>query len=96
MINLPPVSPINKQQQQQPQSLFQQQFQQQLQQQPQQQPNLDLMAYAPIAKLEKFTGKEDTTQVWLDNVEKAITANRWNDARVMQAISYFFQDIVDS
>ncbi|KAG9291369.1 hypothetical protein G9A89_003473 [Geosiphon pyriformis] len=37
------------------------------------------MAYASIAKLEKFTGKEDDAQVWLNDVEKAITANGWND-----------------
>ncbi|KAG9299111.1 hypothetical protein G9A89_020424 [Geosiphon pyriformis] len=48
----------------------------QQQQQQQQQPNLDPMAYAPIAKLEKFMGKEDNAQVWLNNVEKAITTNK--------------------
>ncbi|KAG9299227.1 hypothetical protein G9A89_013875 [Geosiphon pyriformis] len=40
-----------------------------------QQPNLDPMAYAPIAKLKKFTGKENNTQVWLNDVKKVITAN---------------------
>ncbi|KAG9287654.1 hypothetical protein G9A89_024004 [Geosiphon pyriformis] len=44
-----------------------QQLQQQLQQ-----PNLDPMAYAPIAKLEKFTSKKDDTQIWLNDIEKAI------------------------
>ncbi|KAG9288617.1 hypothetical protein G9A89_006718 [Geosiphon pyriformis] len=39
-------------------------------------PNLDPMAYAPIAKLKKFTGKKDDAQVWLNNVEKAIATNR--------------------
>ncbi|KAG9302595.1 hypothetical protein G9A89_007299 [Geosiphon pyriformis] len=58
MINLPPV-PLNTQQQQQPQLLPQQQIQQQPQ------PNLDLMAYTPIAKLEKFTGKKNNTQNYL-------------------------------
>ncbi|KAG9295292.1 hypothetical protein G9A89_021223 [Geosiphon pyriformis] len=53
MINLLPVPPIAKQQQQlQPLS------QQQIQQQPQQQS----MAYASIAKIKKFTGKEDDAQ----------------------------------
>ncbi|KAG9285853.1 hypothetical protein G9A89_013278 [Geosiphon pyriformis] len=51
----------------------------QLQQQLQQ-PNLDPMAYISIAKLEKFTGKKDNAQ---------------NDARAMQVIPYFLQDITD-
>ncbi|KAG9304662.1 hypothetical protein G9A89_021442 [Geosiphon pyriformis] len=42
---------------------------------PPQQPNLDPMAYAPIAKLDNFTGEEDNAQVWLNDVEKAIIAN---------------------
>ncbi|KAG9286018.1 hypothetical protein G9A89_022694 [Geosiphon pyriformis] len=54
------------------------------------------MAYAPIAKIEKFTSEENDTQVWLNNVEKAITANRWNDTRAIQAIPYFLQDTADS
>ncbi|KAG9286959.1 hypothetical protein G9A89_001197 [Geosiphon pyriformis] len=44
------------------------------------------MVYAPIAKLEKFTGKEDDTQIWLYNVEKAIIANGWNDQPLQQPI----------
>ncbi|KAG9305474.1 hypothetical protein G9A89_021192 [Geosiphon pyriformis] len=67
-------------------------MQQQPLQQPPQQPNLDPMAYAPIAKLDNFTGKEDDAQVWLNDVEKAIIANGWNDAQAMQAIPYFFKD----
>ncbi|KAG9302512.1 hypothetical protein G9A89_007216 [Geosiphon pyriformis] len=51
--------------------------------------NLDPMTYVPIAKLEKFTGKED-------NAQKAIAANEWNDAKTMQAIPYFLQDTADS
>ncbi|KAG9286237.1 hypothetical protein G9A89_014223 [Geosiphon pyriformis] len=39
------------------------------------------MTYTPIAKLDNFTGKEDNTQVWLNDVEKTITANGWNDAQ---------------
>ncbi|KAG9299790.1 hypothetical protein G9A89_013150 [Geosiphon pyriformis] len=50
------------------------------------------MAYAPIAKLEKFTGKEDDAQAWLNDIEKVIVANGWNDTRAMQAIPYFLQD----
>ncbi|KAG9299188.1 hypothetical protein G9A89_013836 [Geosiphon pyriformis] len=58
------ASPPNvKQQQQQPQLLSQQN-----QQQPQQQP----MAYAPIAKIKKFTSEENNAQIWLNNMEKAI------------------------
>ncbi|KAG9295185.1 hypothetical protein G9A89_006166 [Geosiphon pyriformis] len=54
------------------------------------------MAYTPIAKLDNFTGKEDDAQVWLNDVEKAITANGWNDVRAIQAISYFLKDITNS
>ncbi|KAG9305731.1 hypothetical protein G9A89_005129 [Geosiphon pyriformis] len=46
------------------------------------------MAYAPITKLDKFTNKEDDTQVWLNNIEKAITANRWNDVRAILANTF--------
>ncbi|KAG9298774.1 hypothetical protein G9A89_012842 [Geosiphon pyriformis] len=37
------------------------------------------MAYAPIAKLKKFTGKENNAQAWLNDIIKAIMANNWND-----------------
>ncbi|KAG9288495.1 hypothetical protein G9A89_015701 [Geosiphon pyriformis] len=53
------------------------------------------MVYAPITKLDNFTGKEDDTQVWLNDVEKAIAANRWNNVRAIQAIPYFFKDTAD-
>ncbi|KAG9302976.1 hypothetical protein G9A89_022636 [Geosiphon pyriformis] len=52
---------------------------QQLLQQPLQPSNLDPMDYAPIAKLDNFTGEKDDAQIWLNDVEKTITANRWND-----------------
>ncbi|KAG9291300.1 hypothetical protein G9A89_021802 [Geosiphon pyriformis] len=52
------------------------------------------MAYAPIVKIEKFTSEKDDAQMWLNNIKKAIAANEWNDARAMQAISYFFQDTI--
>ncbi|KAG9296218.1 hypothetical protein G9A89_014810 [Geosiphon pyriformis] len=65
-----------------------------LQQPPQ--PNLDPMAYAPITKLEKFTGEEDNAQAWINDVAKAITANNWDDARIMQVIPYFLKDMADS
>ncbi|KAG9301423.1 hypothetical protein G9A89_018095 [Geosiphon pyriformis] len=95
VINQPPVEPIGQpiqipnQQTQQPPPVPPQQ-QQQLPPQQQQQ-----MAYAPIVKLDKFTSKEDNAQVWLNDVEKAITANRWNDTRAMQAIPYFLKDTAD-
>ncbi|KAG9302633.1 hypothetical protein G9A89_007337 [Geosiphon pyriformis] len=54
------------------------------------------MAYAPITKLDNFTGEEDDAQVWLNAIEKAITANGWNNAQAMQAIPYFFKDTADS
>ncbi|KAG9296381.1 hypothetical protein G9A89_014973 [Geosiphon pyriformis] len=88
IINLPPVEPIG-----QPLQQPHQQIQQPLvplQQPPQ--PNLDLIAYTPIAKLKKFTGKKNNAQVWLNDVGKAIAANGWNDAKAIQAISYFFQN----
>ncbi|KAG9306734.1 hypothetical protein G9A89_004443 [Geosiphon pyriformis] len=96
IINQPPVELIGQpiqtpnQQNQQPPPVPPQQ---QLQLLPQQQQQ---MAYAPIAKLDKFTGKEDDAQVWLNDVKKAIATNRWNDARAMQAIFYFLKDTVDS
>ncbi|KAG9296710.1 hypothetical protein G9A89_001342 [Geosiphon pyriformis] len=43
-----------------------------------------------------FTSEEDDAQVWLNNVEKAITANGWNNAQAMQSISYFLKDTADS
>ncbi|KAG9303295.1 hypothetical protein G9A89_013621 [Geosiphon pyriformis] len=54
------------------------------------------MAYAPIAKLNKFNGEENDVQVWLNDVAKAITANNWDNARAIQAILYFLQDIADA
>ncbi|KAG9294206.1 hypothetical protein G9A89_021565 [Geosiphon pyriformis] len=50
------------------------------------------MAYTPITKLEKFSGKEDDAQTWINDVTKAIITNNWNDARALQAISYFLQN----
>ncbi|KAG9301918.1 hypothetical protein G9A89_020962 [Geosiphon pyriformis] len=87
LINQPNLPP-------QPLQLPPQQNQQLLQQPPQppQPPNLDPMAYTLIAKLDNFTSEENNVQVWLNDVKKAITANRWNDAQAMQAISYFFKD----
>ncbi|KAG9295849.1 hypothetical protein G9A89_006588 [Geosiphon pyriformis] len=46
------------------------------------------MAYAPITKLDNFTGEKDDAQ--------AITANGWNNAQTMQAISYFLKDTANS
>ncbi|KAG9301847.1 hypothetical protein G9A89_004526 [Geosiphon pyriformis] len=42
------------------------------------------MAFAPIAKLKKFTDEENNTQTWINDVVKAITANNRDDARTMQ------------
>ncbi|KAG9294717.1 hypothetical protein G9A89_008196 [Geosiphon pyriformis] len=41
------------------------------------------MAYVLIAKLKKFTGEKNDAQVWLNDVEKAIATNRWNNARAI-------------
>ncbi|KAG9301805.1 hypothetical protein G9A89_003192 [Geosiphon pyriformis] len=46
-------------------------------------PQQQQMAYAPIAKLDKFTSEEDDAQVWLNDIEKAITVNGWNNARAI-------------
>ncbi|KAG9295051.1 hypothetical protein G9A89_017845 [Geosiphon pyriformis] len=73
---------------QQPQQPLQQPIQQQFQPLPPQQQQQ--MAYTPIAKLEKFTGEEDDTQVWLNNIEKAITANGWDDAKNFNAFKLAF------
>ncbi|KAG9295042.1 hypothetical protein G9A89_017836 [Geosiphon pyriformis] len=54
------------------------------------------MAYTPIAKLKKFTGKKNDAQIWLNNIEKAITANGINDTKALQAIPYFLQDTANS
>ncbi|KAG9304599.1 hypothetical protein G9A89_020163 [Geosiphon pyriformis] len=50
------------------------------------------MAYASITKIEKFTGKENDAQIWLNDIEKAITANGYNDNRALQTIPYFLQN----
>ncbi|KAG9291462.1 hypothetical protein G9A89_021881 [Geosiphon pyriformis] len=53
----------------QPQQPLQQPLQQPQQQlQPIYQQLIRPMAYAPIAKLKKFTGKENNAQVWLNNI----------------------------
>ncbi|KAG9301484.1 hypothetical protein G9A89_008336 [Geosiphon pyriformis] len=75
VINQQPIDPIAEQLQQLPIPP------QPLPLQPPQQPNVDPMAYAPIAKLEKFTGKENNAQ---------------NNARALQAIPYFLQDTTNS
>ncbi|KAG9287480.1 hypothetical protein G9A89_023852 [Geosiphon pyriformis] len=89
IINQPLIQPIQPPLQQFQQPL--QQPQQQLQPSQQQQLNLDPIVYTLIVKLEKFTGKENNAQIWLNNVEKAITANKWNDARALQLafLQYF-------
>ncbi|KAG9288353.1 hypothetical protein G9A89_021384 [Geosiphon pyriformis] len=54
------------------------------------------ITYAPIAKLEKFTGNEDKAQTWINDIAKAIVANNWDDARAFQVIPYFLQDTADA
>ncbi|KAG9299907.1 hypothetical protein G9A89_009634 [Geosiphon pyriformis] len=78
IIDQPPIDPIAKsihQFIQQPHQPNQQSLQQ-----PQQ------MAYAPIAKLEKFTGNKDDAQTWINNITKAIVANNWDNARALQSL----------
>ncbi|KAG9303396.1 hypothetical protein G9A89_013722 [Geosiphon pyriformis] len=75
-----PINPVVKPIQQPFQLPPQQPVQQQPLQQPPQQSNLDPMAYTPIAKLDNFTSKEDNVQVWLNDIKKTITVNRWNNA----------------
>ncbi|KAG9297199.1 hypothetical protein G9A89_019480 [Geosiphon pyriformis] len=54
------------------------------------------MAYTPITKLDNFTGEENDTQIWLNDIEKAIVINRWNDSRALQVIPYFLKDTANS
>ncbi|KAG9295959.1 hypothetical protein G9A89_011811 [Geosiphon pyriformis] len=54
------------------------------------------MAYASIAKLENFTGKEDDTQTWINDVSKAIIVNNWDNARALQVILYFLKETANS
>ncbi|KAG9306857.1 hypothetical protein G9A89_005758 [Geosiphon pyriformis] len=67
IINQPPINPIAELIQQPLQLPPQQPGQQQLLQQPPQPPNLDPMVYAPIAKLDNFTGEENDAQIWLND-----------------------------
>ncbi|KAG9294193.1 hypothetical protein G9A89_021552 [Geosiphon pyriformis] len=55
--------------------------------------NEEEMATAYIAKIPKFTGKDNDTspQKWLDKVQKAGDANGWVAARMLKAIPYFLQ-----
>ncbi|KAG9304325.1 hypothetical protein G9A89_019887 [Geosiphon pyriformis] len=46
-----------------------------------------IMAYRNIAKLEKFSGKEDNAYSWIADAEKAITANSWNNDRTYQSLA---------
>ncbi|KAG9304399.1 hypothetical protein G9A89_019961 [Geosiphon pyriformis] len=78
VIDQPPINPVAKLIQQPLQLSPQQPGQQQLLQQPLQSPNLDPIAYTPIAKLDNFTGKEDDTQIWLNND----TTNSWYQSLV--------------
>ncbi|KAG9284805.1 hypothetical protein G9A89_003728 [Geosiphon pyriformis] len=61
----------------------------------QQQLNLDPMVYTPIAKIDNFTSEENNAQVWLNDIEKTIAVNGWNDARAIQAIPYFLKNTAD-
>ncbi|KAG9286001.1 hypothetical protein G9A89_022677 [Geosiphon pyriformis] len=91
-INYPPINLIAQPLLQQPNQQIQQPQQQLQLPVQQQQPNVDPMAYAPIAKLDNFTGKENNAQVWLNNVEKAIITNGWNDdfnAFKLEFLRYF-------
>ncbi|KAG9301644.1 hypothetical protein G9A89_016714 [Geosiphon pyriformis] len=47
------------------------------------------MTFAPITKLKKFTGEENNTQTWINNITK-------DDTRTIQVIPYFLKDTADS
>ncbi|KAG9303404.1 hypothetical protein G9A89_013730 [Geosiphon pyriformis] len=51
------------------------------------------MAYAPIAKLEKFTGKENNTQVWLNDIEKAIFLRYFSNNNSINRLANTFTTI---
>ncbi|KAG9297328.1 hypothetical protein G9A89_003990 [Geosiphon pyriformis] len=55
--------------------------------------NKEEIVTAYIAKIPKFTGKDNNTslQEWLDKVQKAGDANGWNIAKILKAILYFLQ-----
>ncbi|KAG9297653.1 hypothetical protein G9A89_011168 [Geosiphon pyriformis] len=55
-----------------------------------------IMAYRDIAKLEKFSGKEDNAYSWIADTEKAITANGWNDNYTVQALLFFLTGTANS
>ncbi|KAG9291137.1 hypothetical protein G9A89_013009 [Geosiphon pyriformis] len=78
-INQPLINPIVKLLQPPLQLPSQQLMQQQSLQLPLQQSNLNPIAYALITKLDNFTSEENDVQIWLNNVEKAIVANGWNN-----------------
>ncbi|KAG9302511.1 hypothetical protein G9A89_007215 [Geosiphon pyriformis] len=90
IINQPLINLVAKPIQQPFQLSPQQPVQQQLLQQPPQQPNLDPMAYAPITKLNNFTGKEnnvqDTIDAWYQSL--AIKPQTFNDFK-MEFVRYF-------
>ncbi|KAG9288267.1 hypothetical protein G9A89_021298 [Geosiphon pyriformis] len=48
------------------------------------------MAFTPIAKLERFTSKENDAQVWINNIAKAIIVNNWDDNRALQKFKLEF------
>ncbi|KAG9293193.1 hypothetical protein G9A89_010530 [Geosiphon pyriformis] len=48
-----------------------------------------IMAYRDIAKLEKFSGKEDNAYSWIADAEKAITTNGWNDNHTPTSFTEF-------
>ncbi|KAG9291016.1 hypothetical protein G9A89_012888 [Geosiphon pyriformis] len=54
------------------------------------------MAYQDIAKLEKFSGKEDNTYSWITDAEKAITANSWDNDHTIQTLSFFLTRTTNS
>ncbi|KAG9295856.1 hypothetical protein G9A89_006595 [Geosiphon pyriformis] len=51
------------------------------------------MAYAPIAKLEKFTSEKDNAQVWLNNVEKAIFLKYFSNNNSINRLANTFTTI---
>ncbi|KAG9299901.1 hypothetical protein G9A89_005430, partial [Geosiphon pyriformis] len=57
----------------------------------------NLIAENPEFKtLNLQTHEEDDAQIWFNDIEKAIVANRWNNGRALQTITYFLKDTTDS
>ncbi|KAG9292603.1 hypothetical protein G9A89_006975 [Geosiphon pyriformis] len=54
-------------------------------------PNTEQQQQPQLLPQQQIQHKEDDAQVWLNDVEKAITANRWNNDRALQSLAIKLQ-----